>query len=303
MLGIISAKRKNDAVITVCQDNSAQHIIIENLNKAAEKLTGYKQEELVQKDFNYILPPAIIDDISSFLEYGDGDDLANVLRRIRLFKILKKNGNQIPVSLKVFYVVSSEANKPFFELLMRDTTLLEKLEELKKRVIDNRTDEFINKKTGLLTQKAILENLRIILDFVRNYSIESSIAVMEIDEKDKLKSSLGQRNFTELCSNIQDICTRTLRAGDFVGINDDNRMCFVLLDCNRDDVMAVLKRLDAMVTKKAITIAGQQIDSQITLSFGYTQLNKSSTPESALKIASDALQQAINNGGKRMYEG
>ncbi len=295
----ISAKRKNDAVITVCQDNLSGRVFIKSVNKAAEKITGYRQLELVDKNFDIILPEERADVLNSYIDYKDpGNDFATVLRKIADFKILNRNGQQIPVSLKIFYLVSSDANKITFELLMRDITLIHKLAELKDLVASNELYKDKNK-LGLLSETAIIENLNIATTFCKDYYLEISVAMIAIDSLDDMASNYG-KTAEEMVEQISTKVKKYFRTDDLVGLVDNKYICAILFDCSASDAQKALSRVKSRIDSNSVMLNNNKTD--LHISTGYMQISANDQPKDILNKCKNAIYKAQGAGGGRIYE-
>ncbi|GAT77534.1 hypothetical protein EHRUM2_07600, partial [Ehrlichia ruminantium] len=69
MNDFIVARRSDDSVISVQQDNSTKNLMITNLNKSAELLLNYTNSELSNKPLSTILNKNLVEDMNNELEY------------------------------------------------------------------------------------------------------------------------------------------------------------------------------------------------------------------------------------------
>lgn len=300
----ISAKRKNDAVITVCQNNQDRQLVIEGMNRAAEKLTGYRQLELIDKSLQKLLPEQVNDLLDGYLDYGDmGSDLATVLRRVRDFHVLNRNGEEVPVSLKVFYMLAAEGSKLKFELLMRNVTLLQKLEELKSQVAARYQGQgdIYDANTGLLKESAIIDCLNHSHRFLNDYMLEVSFGIIGIDGLDKIASK-NQVTVEEILRQLGEKLGKTFRTDDIVGCLDHTYICAILFDCSAEDAQKAFARVKSMCEKNTLTVGKLNQKVPLTLSVGYMQLSKDMTAIDTIDKCKRALQKAQEVGGDRIYE-
>jgi diguanylate cyclase (GGDEF)-like protein/PAS domain S-box-containing protein len=299
----VSAKRKNDAVLTVRQNNADKRLEIEDANHAVEKLLGYSQEDLKAKVLEEILPDDERDVLESFLEYDEaGEDLATIFRRIRNFRMLNKSGAPVPVSLKVFYVMASDPHKPEFELLMRDITLINKLEELRAqlaqdREVNNSSDE----RVGLPSREMVLRNLDMICQSVSEYPLEVSFAVIHIDELEKYQHTYGDAGKYRLLNAVGQIAAGTLREGDVVGYIGDGLLGMVLLDCNSTDAQSVLNRVRMIINSRQVMPA-DGVETNVTVSMGYQEVPQGTNAQQIVDHCRQAVQKSTESGGNAIYE-
>lgn len=303
MQSTVSAKRKNDAVITVCQNNRSHRIEIEGANKAAERLTGYLHSELQDKELKIILPDKIRDILESYLEFEDiGNDLAAVLRKVPEFRILNKEGREIPVSLKVFYVIASHAEKPQFELLMRDITLLREMEELRQKIIESQKESDLTEYAdiGVADAELVQSNLELIHSFVKDHFFEASFTVMQVDQLATLEELHGKGVTNEVLKHVCDITRQSLREADILGYMGDGYIGLTLFDCNGEDAKLVLNRLRMAIESKPVGDKGS--GEPVTVSIGFMQLVPNTEVETIISMCYDASQKARDAGGNRIYK-
>lgn len=298
----ISAKRKNDAVVKVCQDNQKKMLKIESMNRAAEKLTGYRQIELVDKALQKLLPDEVNDLIEGFIDYSDmGGDLATVLRKVRDFRVLNRNGEDIPVNLKIFYVLSEDSAKPTFELLMRNMTLLHKLEELKRQVVARQgKGDVYDANTGLLRESVIIDSLTHIRSFISNYMLEVSFGVISVDHVDKIASKY-RTTVDEIMRKVGEKVAKVFRGDDIIGCTAEHFICSILFDCSTEDAQKAFNRAKSVCERQPITLEnGTEIPVKISAS--YLQVNPDLSPQAILERCKHAVVKAQQSGGDRIYE-
>lgn len=303
MDSMVSSKRKNDAVIAVCQDNKAHQLKIERVNRAAEKLTGYRQLELVDKSLERLLPESINDLITSYLDYNDiSSDLASVLRKVRDFHLRNRKGEEVPVTFKVFYMPDSDAHKLKYEFLMRDMTLLQKVEELKQEMAQFHDGaDMIEVETGLLKERAIMEALARIQSFFNQYVVEVSVGVIGVDHLEDLASEYGT-TVEEIIRQLSAKAKRIFRTDDIVGCIDHKYICGILFDCSAEDAQKAFTRVKQMVERDPLTIPGAKKPMPVKLSIGYSQIQPNQNPQHVLGKCKNALNKAQDVGGDRIYE-
>ncbi len=133
MSDFLTARRKNDAVVSVCQNNEQKNVFILTLNQPAEILLKYQKEDLLNKPLTNILNARTIDIINNYLDYTEnGKTLFDILPKIIDFSLVNSKGENIPVKVKVFHVAQpSDHSKIYYELLIRDISLFYKLQILR----------------------------------------------------------------------------------------------------------------------------------------------------------------------------
>jgi PAS domain S-box-containing protein len=127
------AQRRLAAIIEYSEDAIASkdlNGIITSWNKSAERLFGYKAEEIIGKPVTLIIPPELHDDEPRILEKIRGGE------RIKHFETVRvhKNGQRIDVSLTVSPIRDEKGNIVGAAKIVRDITRQKKLEEAALRL-------------------------------------------------------------------------------------------------------------------------------------------------------------------------
>ncbi len=302
----ISAKRKIDAVLTICQNNDSESIEITAANKAAARLTGVSPDTLKTKKLTDILPENIKETVESMVEFSsDGvRDLASVLRKMLHFCILNRNGEEIPVNLKVFYIVS-ENNHPCYELLMRDVTLIKKLEELRTKSVEKHSHQpkDTDSEIGLAGIITLKENLNFISGYITgSTAIEVTFAAIKIDNLEKLTKKYGEQSAAHIMKQVGAELTKISRAEDTVALINDTTIGLILLDCNQEDAHNVLNRYRLKISNSAIAPNEAKKDSviRVTPSIGFKEIKPQDTIESLVETTRENLKKAREEGGDKV---
>ncbi|MGL9725293.1 MAG: hypothetical protein ACR5KV_00665 [Wolbachia sp.] len=103
-------------------------MLISELNQVARNLLKYEKGNLLNKSLINILSIRAADDVS-YLEYiEDGRDLPDILQKVIGFSLIDAKGKDIKTKVKVFRTTQLTNSKINYELLIRDISLLHKLE-------------------------------------------------------------------------------------------------------------------------------------------------------------------------------
>ncbi len=289
-------------MVNVRQDYATQMIAIERLNKAAEKLTGYASSEVAGRDFKTILPQKIKEAIDSYVDFEDpNSDFAAIARKISNFQILNKNGKEVPASLKVFHLISSDTSKPQYELLMRDITMIKRMEELKAQLTRGKEDDITDTATGLSSDSALKEALSTAYSFVEKDPVEVSFAVVAIDNLGDCLDVYGENVAMRMVKSLGTVAKKTCRTDDIVAHLGEGDIGLMLLDCNTENAKAVLERLNKRATEKPMALAnGGEIP--IKLSISYIQLDAEYELENIYDAARENLLNIQEDGGNAIVE-
>lgn len=127
------AQRRLAAIIEYSEDAIASkdlNGIITSWNKSAERLFGYKAEEIIGKPVTLIIPPELHDDEPRILEKIRGGERIKHFQTVRVHK----NGQHIDVSLTVSPIRDEKGNIVGAAKIVRDITRQKKLEEAALRL-------------------------------------------------------------------------------------------------------------------------------------------------------------------------
>ena len=296
----ISAKRKNDAVVTVCQNNSLGKLVVEGMNRAAERLTGYRQLELIDRQLTKIFPHEIGESVEGDLDYRDVNaDLATVLRKIPDFHVLNRTGKEIPVSLKIFYMVSQDPSKLKFEILMRDMALMKKLDELKQQMEGQ--DDTHASIPDTLSERAIMLNLQHIHEFFKTYLLEVSVIMLAVDDVSQVTRD-GDITHEYIMEGLAKHLKSAFRTDDMVGCIGHKYLCGILFDCSADDAQKALIRVKNRIESKPLLLPEIQKPVPCKVSMSYMQILPENTPQHVIEKCKHALTKAQEAGGSRICE-
>ncbi|OEY86589.1 hypothetical protein BIY23_03470 [Wolbachia pipientis] len=226
----LTANRKNDAVVSVCQDNEHNTILISALNSAAERLLKYKKEALLNKPLTNILSTLVVDHIKHNLEYTEsGHDLLDVLSRIINFSLIDSTGKSFYAKIKVFRTLQLTPNKINYELLIRDISMSHKLRVFRTEYLKGTRHKNHNL-FGILNHDSTVLELQIVLNFALKHQMNLIIGMIGLEEAN---STLTIETLKVIIEHFYKNC----RADDLIGYTCENKILFILLDCDTHHVI------------------------------------------------------------------
>jgi|GEM_PF-703692 len=264
---ILDSYRKSDAVFIVCQNTKKQIIEIAAINQEAEKITGYRNEDLLNKDISTILPDRIAAIVHEFVEYEDGNDLMHVLGKISDFAIKSKSGEEIGFKLRIIRG-DAFAGNPWFHLVMVNDKQ-EKTDNLFRSVLKEnfKGHETIDQFTGLPDRDSLLKDLELVVYHVRSKNISASFAVIDINRYSSLLSEYGQQNCDKIHKHIGEICKMKLRPEDTICTLSDRSLGIIMIDTSQEVARMVLNRLRWAISVTPMQIKAEEVSSQVNISF------------------------------------
>lgn len=300
--GMITARRRNDAVIAVCQKNDEAQVEIEDINNGAEFLTGYPKAELQGKPFSVLLPKNLKEIVESYVEYEQGgNDLATVLKRAREFSILDKSGHDIPIHLKVFYVPGSDKN-PRFELLMRDMTLQEKIDAIKVKLIEEQHSNAVTDiDTDLPNAEFLRSYVNTVHDFIESQRVEAVLVTMHIEIFYDSIVNYGKLAGDQLVKTLGGRAKSSARAEDAITYLGDGVLGLLLFDCDAPNAPYAINRIKNKMLASPIEVKpGIKVPARLNVV--YHQIALEDRFDNMLKQCYAAAEKSLQDGGSKVTE-
>ena len=236
--------RSNDAVVTICQNNTQKSIEITAINKSGEELLGYSGKDLHGKKLADILPPRIASMMDEYVEFeDDANDVGQVLSKVQSFSVMGKDGKENGFRLKV---VRSEASgdKIVFELVLQDKTGLRKNVALRQAIQESfRGHEVLDASTGLPDRNSLAKDIELLGYYNKKSDIRSCFAILQLDHYDELLSQYGRTTCQNILGHISTLCRKGLRPDDVVGMVNYKRVGVLLMDASIESARMAVNRL------------------------------------------------------------
>ncbi len=236
--------RSNDAVITICQNNTAKSIEIRDINKVAEDILGVGNAELAGQKLTRILPPRIAELLAEYVEFSDDiNDVGSVLGKVQSFAIIGRDGRENGLRLKVVRAESS-GSQIVFKLVLQDKMGLRKNEALRTAIQDNlKGHEVIDPETGLPDRASLGKDIELMGYYNSKSDLRTCFSILQIDHYDELFSQYGRPVCQSIIKHVAFICRQNLRPDDVVGSVNYKRLGVLLLDTTPESARMVFNRL------------------------------------------------------------
>ncbi|WP_339045408.1 hypothetical protein [Candidatus Mesenet endosymbiont of Agriotes lineatus] len=268
-----TARRKNDVVIAVSQDNEAKSIEIVGLNKAAENLLDCKENDLLYKPLTSIFDDSSRGLIEDNLEYNDnGNDLSDLLAKINNLSLMRSNEK---VKVRAFRTGNSTAKRINYELLISDLSLSHKLHIFRDQYLNGKK---YNMHPGLeiMDEPSTMLELEVILNFIKKHKADVVAGIVGF------QANLTKNTLKAIVDNLYKNC----RSGDIIGYLGDDSVIFILIGCSPLHSENVILRLYSKISSIA------------QVSIGYVDIkdeNSSAELLSKLRLALHAAQATHND--------
>lgn len=235
--------RRDDAVLSVCQDNATKSITIQDLNGPAEEILGFPKAELLHKPIQAILPARIHALLDEYVEYDHhGKDVGDVLSKVQSFCLVDNKKHEVAFRLKVARNTPVGGHARFSLVLQSAQTGL-KNEAFRKLLQENfKGHEILDPATGLPDRASIIKDLEFVSLYVSKSQLTASVAVMALDNMKELQDQHAQE-IGKIFQHIASICKKNLRGDDTLGFLAPDHLVLLLFDINDDSTKMVLNRL------------------------------------------------------------
>jgi len=294
--------RSNDAVITICQNNTTKSIEITELNKAAEELLGYTSAELLKKPLHRILPPRIGTLLEEYVEFkNDASDVGEVLAKVQSFSIVGRDDKETGFRLKVVRTDSTGSNI-MFRLVLQDRLGLRKNEALRQAIQDNfKGHEVLDPETGLPDRNSLLKDIELVGYYNSKSDMRTCFAILQLDHYDELFSQYGKPACQAMIKHIAAIARQNLRPDDVVGTINHKRLGVLLLDTTPETARMVSNRLRWQIAANPFELA-EKGSVGLSVSIAFSRVSGRITDKKLLDDCNEALDRLGKTAANALVE-
>ena len=282
--------RSNDAVVTICQNNSAKSIEITDINKSGEELIGFEKADLVGKPLADILPPRIATMLKEYVEFeNDANDVGQVLTKVQSFSTIGKDGKEYGYRLKV---VRAEAtpNTINFELVLQDKTGLRKNAALRQAIQENfKGHEVLDPDTGLPDRYSLSKDVELMGYYSNKSDLRSCFAIMQLDHYDELLSQYGRPVCHNIVKHIAFLSRQSLRPDDIVGVVNYKRVGVLLIDTSIESARMAVNRLRWQIAANPFPLPDKTTIG-LSVSISFSRIGGRVSDKSVLENCDEALE-------------
>lgn len=292
-------KRKSDAIISVCQNNDEKSIWITQLNETATAILGYTADEVVGEELREFVADNVKESIRDFLEFEEGGaDLADVMRKVRNFSLRTKDGQFVPLEMKIYYGDTAGKHQ-VFELVLRDLTVQNSMRAGRHTGLALKGYEVTDPVSGMPDRSSFLKDMEMVRFYIEKDYIYASLALISIDDYESVLASHGQEAANLLVKEIATRCTSALRQEDSVGSLAPNQLGTLLVGADGNAAGIALNRLRWSIRSLPIEIApGRLITPSVSIAFTEISLDK---PEDLLmQQCETVVMDAVQRGGNQI---
>lgn len=262
-------------------------------NKSAEKITGYKKEEVL--DFR------CCDNILRHInEQGDelciqGCPLKQTLKDGKMrdadVYLHHKEGHRVPVSVRVSPILDKSENiigaVEIFSENSKKMSLINDLETLKKEVYTDKLTQIGNRKFAEMKINTRFNEMR-------NYNVPFGILFVDIDHFKNINDTHGHLIGDQILKLVSKTISNILRSLDVICRWGGDEFIIILPNVNTDALEFIAQKIKMFIGRTWLGTEKENI--RVTLSTGGTLAQKNDSIEKIVQRADMQMYQAKNNG-------
>ncbi|MEI8199577.1 MAG: sensor domain-containing diguanylate cyclase [Eubacteriales bacterium] len=266
-------------------------------NKAAELITGYSADDVVEKYcYNNILDHVdhegnhlCVDGCPLHKTIDDGET-----REAEVY-LRHKAGHRIPVSIRAISIKENGRVIGAVELFVDIT----QRQEEKKKTEEYKSLALYDQLTGLPNRRYIESFLESKLNEYISFQIPFGVLFVDVDNFKNCNDTYGHEAGDEVLKMVAAKCSGLTRSTDFFGRLGGDEFVAVLTGTNRENMGMVAESM----RKLAENFIFLDNDLHINISIGATLVNSDDSVASVLKRADSLLYQSKQGGRNRVTYG
>lgn len=274
-----------DAVITTSELG-----VVEYLNPAAEKLTGWSSLDAQGLDLNEVLH--LVNEISGEPEQDPVERCLRLGRRIELTDytlLLRGDGHELAVQLSASPIHDRSGRTTGSVLVLREVTAIR--QQVRRMSYEARHDPL----TGLYNRREFELRLADAVERAREERKYAVLCYLDLDNFKNVNDSGGHIAGDELLKQVASLLRERVRDADVIARLGGDEFALLLQGCSLERGTEVAEGLCSAI--QAYRFAWKDTRFDIGVSIGLVALNESSTSvESVLKAADTACYEAKESG-------
>jgi len=262
-------------------------------NKSAERITGYKKEEVCGR--------SCADNILRHINNKGvelckkGCPLGGTLKNGKIldteFFLHHKNGHRVPVSVRTS-AIRNEKNEiigavEIFCDNSKRTDIIKEIESLKKEV-------FIDQLTQIGNRKFAEMNLSTRMNEIKENEIFFGVLFMDIDYFKKFNDTYGHNIGDQVLKMVAKTITSAVRLIDIACRWGGEEFIVILPNMDRQTLLEIAERIRIFIEKSWITLEKENIN--VTVSIGGAMASSDDTIESIIHKSDAQMYQSKKSG-------
>jgi diguanylate cyclase (GGDEF)-like protein/PAS domain S-box-containing protein len=241
-------------------DNAAEGIItfdqngvIENINKAAEKLFGYDEAEIAGKDISLLIPPpSALERRHGYLEHFMRTEIQRLLGHEGEVIGRHKDGARFPMALKVSEIVLD--GRPLYTALAAD------ISERKAMLEHLRVMAEHDGLTGLYNRSYFQNEMERFLEQVKRTGQTCALLYIDLDNFKYVNDTLGHAAGDQLIIEVAAILKKRARRTDIVARFGGDEFTVLLFNVNPQQALNTAESFRRKLANYRYRHAGESVD-------------------------------------------
>ena len=263
-------------------------------NKGSERITGYKQEEVLNSFcYNNILNH--VDQNGKNLCH-DGCPLQETIISGKTIEnrvfLHHKNGHRVPVTVKSMPIFDEKNNIIAALEIFSDTDFQKDAFEESQRL---RELVLLDELTGLPNRRYIDQYLKSKYSEVVSFKIKYGILFFDIDHFKRVNDNYGHLIGDEILKMLGNTLKRSTRTSDFVGRYGGEEFIAILGVTDKNELLHLAEKLRELVKSSAYKLEDNKA-LRVTVSIGGTMINDELTIAENIEIADNNMYYAKEHG-------
>jgi diguanylate cyclase (GGDEF)-like protein/PAS domain S-box-containing protein len=270
---------------------------IQYWNKAAEKITGYKSQQVVGKRCSDNILTHV-DHEGNILCQGMcplAETISDGSPREAEVYLHHKAGHRVPVSIRATPIRDDQGSiigavELFADISSKEATLL-RMKELESRAL-------LDHLTQLANRQFVEMELVNRLEEKKRYGWPFGILFLDIDDFKKINDTYGHDMGDAVLKSVSNTFTSNARPFDLFGRWGGEEFLGILKNVNGKILYDIGKRLRLLIKESYLMVDGKKI--QVTVSMGGTLARRDDTKDTLVRRA-DRLMYKSKEGGKNRF--
>ncbi len=307
-----SSNRKIEMLLQAAPDgiiSISERGIIQSINSAMERISGYRSDELMESPFTLLLPESLRGDYQQdFWRYIRGEEV-KLLGMTMELEGQRKNGESYPIELSI-----GEVNEPdthLFMVILRDITERkqagEKLEQAQQELLEAnvRLEQLtiLDGLTGIANRRYFDISMEREFGVAKRENTTLGLIMCDIDLFKTYNDTLGHVAGDECIKQVAEAIQNSVRRpADVAARYGGEEFAIILPRTALSGALAMAKNIQEAIHEKNIPCATAEVDDRVTVSLGVCCINPEGgdTIPDFIKLADKALYQAKENGRNRI---
>ncbi len=277
-------------------DNAAEGIItfdadgrIESFNQAAERLFGYAEEEVIDKDLRLILPSQTRESRDDYLEHFIRTEIQKLIGHEGEVMGRHKDGTTFPMALKISAMTLE--GKQLYTGLVADISERKAMLENLKNMAEH------DGLTGLYNRSYFQQELERVVERVKRAGgICCSLLYIDLDNFKYVNDTLGHIAGDRLIIEVASILNKRARKSDLIARIGGDEFTVLLFDSTPMLSVQVAESFRTKLADYVFKHSGEQID--IGCSIGVTGISPSTSNATEVLSQADLACHLAKRGGR-----